>query len=46
MLEQSREQLARGLHLDAYLMVPAQRIARYPLLLQAILDNTPGMNAR
>lgn len=37
--EQSREPLARGLQLDAYLMVPAQRIARYPLLLQAVLDN-------
>ncbi len=32
--ERSRCEAARGLSLDAFLLVPAQRIARYPLLLQ------------
>ena len=34
------DQLARRLPLDAFILSPVQRLARYPLLVQAILGAT------
>jgi hypothetical protein len=35
---QTRDPRARGLSVDAFLLAPVQRIARYPLLVAAIVD--------
>jgi hypothetical protein len=36
----SHNPMARGLSVEAYLLVPVQRLTRYPLLVGAILDAT------
>ncbi len=33
--------LARGLPFNAFMIAPIQRVARYPLLLEAIVRHTP-----